>query len=125
VGVQGRGNLLGSTNWAHFYIEDAWQITSSLKLDIGLRYEYNQNVTDANNNMAIMNTLVPGGEFVIASNSRGQISPVASALLGDIPSKIPVVTSAQIDWNNSSSNRAPCGWLRGSDWPGHCRTTKR
>ena len=66
---QGRGNLLGHTNWAHFYIEDGWQITPSLKLDIGIRYEYNQNVTDANNNMAIINTLVPGGEFVIASNS--------------------------------------------------------
>ena len=66
---QGRGNLLGHTNWAHLYIEDGWQITPSLKLDIGIRYEYNQNVTDANNNMAIINTLVPGGEIVIASNS--------------------------------------------------------
>ena len=96
---QGRGNLQGRTNWAHFYIEDGWQITPSLKLDIGIRYEYNQNVTDANNNMAIINTLVPGGEFVIASNSQGQISPAASALLADIP--IPYVTSSQAGWNNS------------------------
>jgi hypothetical protein len=99
VGVQGRGNLQGRTNWAQFYIEDAWQIIPSLKLDIGVRYEYNQNVTDANNNMAIVNNLVPGGEFVIASNSQGQISPSAAALLGDIP--IPFVTSAQAGWNNS------------------------
>ncbi len=96
---QGRGNLLGHTNWAHLYIEDGWQITPSLKLDIGIRYEYNQNVTDANNNMAIINTLVPGGEFVIASNSQGQISPAASALLANIP--IPYVTSSQAGWNNS------------------------
>ncbi len=101
VGVQGRGTLQGRTNWAQFYIEDGWQIFPSLKLDIGLRYEYNQNVTDANNNMAIINTLVPGGEFVIASNHQGQISPSASALLGDIPSSIPVVTSTQAGWNNS------------------------
>ena len=33
--------------------------------------------------MAIINTLVPGGEFVIASNAQGQISPAASALLSD------------------------------------------
>ncbi len=96
---QGRGNLLGHTDWAHLYIEDGWQITPSLKLDIGIRYEYNQNVTDANNNMAIVNTLVPGGEFVIASNRQGQISPGASALLVDIP--IPYVTSSQAGWNNS------------------------
>ena len=101
VGAQGRGNLMGRTNWAQFYIEDGWQITSSLKLDIGIRYEYNQNVTDVNNNMAIVNNLVPGGEFVIASNSQGQISPAAAALLPYIPSSIPVVTSAQAGWNNS------------------------
>jgi len=99
VGEQGRGNLLGRTNWAQFYIEDAWQIVPSLKLDIGVRYEYNQNVTDANNNMAIVNNLAPGGEFVIASNSQGQISSAATALLADIP--IPYVTSAQAGWNNS------------------------
>jgi Carboxypeptidase regulatory-like domain/TonB-dependent Receptor Plug Domain len=101
VGVQGRGNLHGRTDWAHFYIEDGWQITPGFKLDIGIRYEYNRNVTDANNNMAIINTLVPGGEFVIASNSQGQISPAASTLLGFIPASVPVVTSAQAGWNNS------------------------
>jgi hypothetical protein len=99
VGVQGRGMLQGRTNWAHFYIEDGWQIFPSLKLDIGIRYEYNHAVTDANNNMAIVNNLFPGGEFVIASNSQGQISPAASALLADIP--IPYVTSSQAGWNNS------------------------
>jgi hypothetical protein len=99
VGVEGRGALLGRTNWAHFYVEDGWQITSSLKLDIGLRYEYNQAVTDTNNNMAIINTGLPGGEFVIASNGQGQISPAASSLLSTIP--IPYVTSAQAGWNNS------------------------
>jgi hypothetical protein len=99
VGVQGRGNLQGRTNWAQFYIEDGWQIIPGLKLDIGVRYEYNQNVTDANNDMAIVNNLVPGGEFVIASNGQGQISPSAAALLANIP--IPYITSAQAGWNNS------------------------
>jgi hypothetical protein len=107
VGQQGRGNLLGRTNWAHFYLEDGWQITPDLKIDVGLRYEYNQNVTDANNNMAIINTLIPGGEFVIASDNQGQISPAASALLPFIPSSIPVVTSAQAGWNNSLLQSRP------------------
>ncbi len=105
VGVGGRGQLLGRTNWLHTYIEDSWQILPSVKLDIGLRYEYNQNVTDANNNMAVVNTLVPGGQFVIASNAAGQISPSASALLANIP--IPYVTSAQAGWDTSLLQARP------------------
>ena len=105
VGVQGRGALLGRTNWVHTYIEDSWQIVPSVKLDIGLRYEYNQNVTDANNNMAVVNTQVPGGEFVIASNGAGQISQGASALLPFLP--IPYVTSVQAGWDPSLLHARP------------------
>ena len=88
----GDAGISGAHQLGALYIEDGWQITPSLKLDIGLRYEYNQNVTDVNNNMAIVNTLVPGGEFVIASddqrpNFAGGIRPA-----GD-HSAIPVVTS--------------------------------
>ena len=97
----GRGDLQGRTNWAHFYIQDGWQITPSLKLDIGLRYEYNQNLTEANNNMAIINTLVPNGVLVIASNGAGQISSTATALLGNIPAGLTHITSTQAGWNNS------------------------
>jgi hypothetical protein len=105
AGQIGRGALQGRTDWAHFYFEDGWQITPSLKLDIGLRYEYNQNVTDANINMAIVNTLVPGGEFVIASDDQGNISPAASALLAKIP--ITTVTSKQAGWDRSLLQMRP------------------
>jgi hypothetical protein len=105
VGVGGRGQLLGRTNWLHTYIEDSWQILPSLKLDIGLRYEYNQNVIDDNNNMAIVNTLVPGGQFVIASDNAGHIAPSASALLANIP--IPYVTSTQAGWDRSLLQSRP------------------
>ena len=104
---QGRGNLLGGTDWVHLYVEDAWQITPSLKLDIGLRYELNRNVTDANNNMAIVNTLTPGGEIVIASNGAGQLSSAATALLGNIPHGLSYETSAQAGWNNSLLSGRP------------------
>ncbi len=99
VGVLGRGNIDGHTNWMHLYLEDGWQITRNLHLDIGLRYEYNQNVRDANNNMSIVNTLVPGGEYVIAANPANQISPVAAPLLSSIP--IPYVTSTELGWDPS------------------------
>ncbi len=103
----GRGNLMGSTDWVHLYIEDGWQITSSLKLDIGVRYEYNRNVTDANNNMSIINTMVPGGEIVIASNNAGQLSTSASSLVGNIPSGLAFVTSKQAGWNSSLLTARP------------------
>jgi len=105
VGVGGRGALLGRTNWVHVYLQDGWQILPSLKLDIGLRYEFNQNVTDVNNNMAVVDTLVPGGRFVIASDGTGKISSSASTLLSKIP--IPYVTSKQAGWDRSLLTARP------------------
>jgi Carboxypeptidase regulatory-like domain len=105
VGVAGRGALLGRTNWFHSYVEDSWQVLPSLKLDIGLRYEYNQNVTDVNNNMAVVDTLVPGGRFVIASDAQGHISPGAAALLPLIP--IPVFSSSQAGWDRTLLQARP------------------
>ena len=56
-------------------------------------------MTDANNQIAAIDTSVAGGRFVIASDDSGKISPAASALLPLIP--IPYVTSAAAGWNNS------------------------
>jgi hypothetical protein len=99
VGILGRGHIDGHTNWTHLYVEDGWQIRPNLHLDLGLRYEYNQNVRDSNDNMAVVNTLVPGGEYVLASNSANQISPSAAPLLPFIP--IPLVTSTELGWDSS------------------------
>ncbi len=95
----GRAALDASTNWGHFYIQDNWQITSNLKIDVGIRYEYNQNMTDANNQLAAIDASVAGGRFVVASDSSGTISPAANALLPFLP--IPYVTSSAAGWNNS------------------------
>ncbi len=105
---QGRGNLQGLTNWVHLYVEDGWQITPSLKLDIGLRYEYNQNMTDANNNASIINILQPGGQIVIASNGQGNFSSLANSLIPTyIPANVPVVSSSTAGWNNSLLSGRP------------------
>ncbi len=123
----GRAAMDASTNWGHFYVQDSWQVTRNLKLDVGLRYEYNQNMTDANNQMAAIDTSVPGGRFVIASDGSGKISPAANALLPFLP--IPYVTSAAAGWNNSllasrPLRLAPRG---GFAWtlPGHSNTVLR
>jgi hypothetical protein len=95
----GRAALGAHTNWVHFYAEDSWQITGRLKFEAGLRYEYNQNMTDAGNQIAAIDTSVPGGRFVIASSAEGAISPAAAALLPFVP--VPYVTSAAAGWDNS------------------------
>jgi hypothetical protein len=95
----GRGAMNANTNWGHIYFQDGWQVTPRLKVDFGIRYEYNQNLTDVANQMAALDTSVPGGRFVIASSASGTISPAAGALLPFLP--IPYVTSAAAGWNNS------------------------
>jgi hypothetical protein len=92
-----------TANWGHFYLQDSWQVTRNLKLDAGLRYEYNQNMTDAANRMAAIDPA--SGRFVIASDSAGNISPAANALLPLLP--IPYVTSAAAGWNNSLLTARP------------------
>jgi Carboxypeptidase regulatory-like domain len=98
VGI-GRATIDGITHWAHFYAQDNWQITSNLKLDLGLRYEFNQNMTDKSNQIAAVDTAVPGGRFVIASDAGARISAAADALLPQLP--IPYIPSSQAGWNNS------------------------
>jgi hypothetical protein len=73
--------------------------TRASKSTPGLRYEYNPNMTEARNRMATVDLSQPGGRFVIASDSSGQISPESASLLSFIP--IPYETSAAADWDNS------------------------
>ena len=95
----GRAAIDGRTNWGHFYAQDSWQVRPHLKIDLGLRYEDNQNMTDAQNRLAAIDTAIPGGEFVIASGGSGTINPAAGALLPLIP--VPAASSAAVGWDNS------------------------
>jgi hypothetical protein len=93
----GRADMDAHSNWTHFYVQDNWQITPNLKVDFGLRYEYNQEMTDANNRIAAIDT--SAARFVVASDDAGNISPTATALLPFLP--IPYVSSSGAGWNNS------------------------
>jgi hypothetical protein len=95
----GRAAMNASTDWEHFYVQDNWQIASNLKVDGGIRYEYSRNMTDARNEIAAIDTSVPGGRFVVASDGAGNMSPVPAALLSLLP--IPYVPSSAAGWNNS------------------------
>jgi len=95
----GRAAMDANTNLGHLYVQDNWQVNSNLKIDVGVRYEHNRNLTDANNQIAAIDTSVAGGRFVVASSGAGNISPAANALLPFLP--ISYVTSAAVGWNNS------------------------
>ena len=95
----GRAAMDAQTSWGHFYVQDNWQLGPRLKVDLGIRYEYNRNMTDADNRMAAIDTSAPGGRFVIAADSAGHISPAAQELLPLLP--VPWVSSFAAGWNNS------------------------
>ena len=46
-------------SWAHFYVEDGWKITQNLKLDAGLRYEFNENLLRPHESELRISTLLP------------------------------------------------------------------
>lgn len=98
VGI-GRGQERGVTNWFHSYIQDDWNPTHSLTINIGVRNEINQHMRDRDNRLSAIDLSVPGGRFVIASDDNGNIAPTAAPLLPLIP--IPYVTSAAAGWDRS------------------------
>ena len=67
----GQGAENAHTSWAHFYIEDGWKVRQSLKLDAGLRYEFNQNLSAQANQTSL--------DMVLQNQERIQ------AILGQIP----------------------------------------
>ena len=98
VGI-GSGAENAHTSWAHFYVQDGWRVTRNLKLDAGLRYEYNQNLTARANQTSDIDLLAPGGpEFVVAGDPS-HLPPAASALAALSP--IPIASASAAGWNNS------------------------
>ena len=98
-GGTGRGTENATTNWAHLYAEDRWQLRPNLTLDVGLRYEYNTNLVAQANQTSDIDLLAPGGPaFVVAGNPLGL--PSAAATLAGL-SPIPLVSASSIGWNNS------------------------
>jgi hypothetical protein len=123
----GRATIDATTNWLHYYVQDTWQIRPNFKLDVGLRYEYNQNMTESDQRFAAIDPNVSGGRYVVASDSMGQISTAANSLLPYLP--IPYVTSKAAGWDESLlrlskprlAPRAGIAW----NLPGNTKTVLR
>ena len=90
----GRGDEDGRTKWIHLYAQDDWRLRENLTVNLGLRYEFNQHMYDANNRLSSID--LEGKRFVIASDEDGNIHPSAQALLPLMP--IPSITSKDAGW---------------------------
>ena len=98
VGI-GEGAENAHTSWAHFYLEDGWKVTRSLKLDFGLRYEFNQNLAARANQTSNVDLTAPGGPVFVVAGNPASLTPAAAALAALSP--IPVVSASSVGWNNS------------------------
>ncbi len=98
VGI-GRGTENATTNWAHVYAEDRWQIKPDLTIDAGLRYEYDGNLVAGTNQTSDIDLAAPAGPaFVVAGNPQA-LPPGANSLASISP--LPVVSASSVGWNNS------------------------
>jgi len=98
VGI-GEGAENAHTSWAHSYAEDGWQVTPSLKVDFGLRYEFNQNLTARANQTSNIDLNAPGGPAFVVSGNPANLSAATAAIAALSP--IPVVSAASVGWNSS------------------------
>ncbi len=98
VGI-GEGSENAATSWAHFYIQDGWRVTSNLKLDVGLRYEFNQNLVAQPNQTSDIDLSAPGGPAFVVAGAPSNLPAAASALA--LLSPIPVVSAGSVGWNSS------------------------
>jgi hypothetical protein len=98
VGI-GRGTENATTNWAHVYAEDRWQIKPNLTIDAGLRYEYNGNLLAQANQTSNIDLAAPGGPAFVVGGNPASLPPAANTLASLSP--LPIVSASSIDWNNS------------------------
>ena len=98
VGI-GSGAENAHTNWAHFYLEDGWQVTPNVTLNAGLRYEYNANLVARANQTADIDLSAPGGPAFVVSGNPANLAPVAGQLASLSP--IPIVSASSVGWNDS------------------------
>ena len=98
VGI-GSGAENAHTNWAHFYAEDGWQVTPSLTVNAGLRYEYNANLVPRANQTANINLSGPSGPAFVVAGGPANL-PAPAAQLASV-SPIPIVSAASVGWDDS------------------------
>lgn len=108
VGI-GEGAENASTNWAHFYFQDDLQLTPHLKLNFGIRYEYNSNLVAQPNQTSDIDLSSGAARFVIAGNPAalsGQTAMLAAFAASQSP-RIPVTSNRAAGWDESLLHERP------------------
>ena len=95
----GTGAENAHANWAHFYAQDGWRISPSLRLDLGLRYEYNANLVAQPNETSNISLSAPGGPAFVVAGNPATLPPAAAALASLSP--LPIVSASSVGWNDS------------------------
>jgi hypothetical protein len=98
VGI-GDGAENAHTNWAHIYAEDGWQATHDLKVNFGLRYEFNQNLVAGSNQTSNIDLAAPGGPAFVVSRNPASLPPTDATIANLSP--IPLISAASVGWNSS------------------------
>jgi hypothetical protein len=98
VGI-GSGAENAHTNWAHFYVEDAWEVTPDLTLDAGVRYEYNANLVAQAGQTANIDLFAPGGPAFVVAGNPANLPPAAAQLAALSP--LPIVAASNVGWDDS------------------------
>jgi outer membrane receptor protein involved in Fe transport len=109
VGI-GEGAENARTDWAHFYVQDGWQVTPNLKLDVGLRYEYNSNLVADANQTSNIDLTAPGGPAFVVAGNVANLTAAQSALAAIAAAQnpaIPVVPASSVGWNDSLLRTRP------------------
>ena len=123
----GEGAENAHTDWAHFYFQDGWLLTPRLKLDLGIRYEYNSNLVAETNQTSNIDLSTGAARFVVAgdpANLAGNAATLAAFAAAQKP-PIPIVSNTTASWNDSLLKLDPCGFHRESGWHGKCPHSAR
>ena len=108
VGLGG-GAENAQTDWAHFYFQDGWLLTPRLKLDLGIRYEYNSNLVAETNQTSNIDLSTGAARFVVAgdpANLAGNAATLAAFAAAQKP-PIPIVSNTTANWNDSLLETRP------------------
>ena len=95
----GEGAENAHTNWAQFYVEDGWQIKPSLRINAGLRYEYNADLVAQHNQTSSIDLSAPGGPAFVVAGDPANLPAAARALAALSP--IPIVSASSVGWDSS------------------------
>jgi len=105
----GEGAENAHTDWAHFYFQDGWLLTPRLKLDLGIRYEYNSNLVAETNQTSNVDLSTGAARFVVAgdpANLAGNAATLAAFAAAQKP-RIPIISNTTANWNDSLLETRP------------------